>query len=224
MASALARLGDPAGSATWSAEEWKLARGLCAGYVRLLDEGLGRLLDGLEATEAGRKCLVIVAAGRGLTLSPQAGVPDRLASLRSELTETPLFVRLPGQNEGVRRQELVQSADIVPTLAEWFGVSVVSAGEECSLLRLARDEGEVRERAETIGNSGVAAIRTIDARLIGRLRRRSRGGGHELDDVRLFRKPEDLWETLDVATSMPERTEALSAELIGSLTGSIDMK
>src|SRR5262249_30267886 len=79
----LRRLSDPASSASWTADEWKFARGLCGGYVSMLDASLGALLDSIDTLEGEATPLVIVSAGRGIMLAPWAGLPMRYAPLIS---------------------------------------------------------------------------------------------------------------------------------------------
>lgn len=87
-----------------------------------LDRTLGQLVERLKSVGIYDDCLLIVTADHGISF--------RLNSTRRELADNnvpdicgiPLFVKYPGQHEGVIRDEIVQSTDIVPTIFETIGL------------------------------------------------------------------------------------------------------
>ncbi len=133
--------------------------------------------------------------------------------LAEETVHTPLFIRPPGMIGGVRRQDLVQSVDLFPTLAEWFGIDASGLGlDGTSLLPPVRGEkGEPRSRV-LIAGDGLAGIRTSDYYLVSATRRRS-------GTSRLFAKPEDIWETNDLAQQSPDMVDQLAGQLAQLLSG-----
>lgn len=117
---------------------------------------------------------------------------------------------------GSRRQALVQTVDLAPTLLDWFGL----AGETMpcegrSLLPLVSDEKTaVREHLFLGDGDGSVAIRTPDFYLV---RTAAQAGAVESEaesqNVRLFVKPDDVWEVNEVAAQAPGEVEALTARL-----------
>ncbi len=101
-----------------------LTRRVCGGYVALLDAALGRLLEQIDHDAATSPTLLVVTAGQGLTVREPGKLTNDCALLAEETIHTPLFIRLPNPSPRSRRQELVQTVDLLPTLAEWFGVDV----------------------------------------------------------------------------------------------------
>jgi arylsulfatase A-like enzyme len=195
-----------------SAVERALMRRVTGGYVALLDAALGRLLDSIEQETSTSPALLIVTAGRGLTLREPGVLLDEWEALAEESVHTPLFVRPAGMNWGVRRQELVQPVDVFPTLAEWFGIDVSSLDlDGTSLLPIIRGEKSEPRNHVLITGPGAAGIRTSDYYLVSRQK--------EGEAPRLFAKPEDIWETNDLAGQSPELIEQLSGELAAMLPG-----
>jgi iduronate 2-sulfatase len=130
--------------------------------------------------------------------------------LAEETVHTPLFVRVVGMNRGVRRQELVQTVDLFPTLTEWFGIDRSGwdlDGE--SLLPIVRgDKAQPRSHAFITGGQGRFGIRSNEFYLV------TRGGdAQDASNRRLFAKPEDTWETNDVASQSPDVVDELLAKI-----------
>ncbi|MCC7424668.1 MAG: sulfatase-like hydrolase/transferase [Planctomycetaceae bacterium] len=214
----IARLCDPARSGEWNAVDWKLARALCAGCVSYWDAQFGRLLAALDSAEARRDgenggTMLIVVGGRGLTLSRRTEPPAGSAGLFSESAQTPLFVRVPGTRDGFRCQSLAQTRDLWPTLLDWFGVapsSMVTPADlpsaPISLLSLVRNRDAVDRTIVQAAGRGMAAVRRSEELTIIPYSDRS-------SPAQLFHKPEDLWETLDVAASSPDSVEQTVRQL-----------
>jgi arylsulfatase A-like enzyme len=187
-----------------------LMRKVFGGYVALLDAALGRLLDQIDQAAATAPTLLVVTAGQGMTVREPGLLLDDWERLAEETVHTPLFVRPVGMNQGTRRQELVQTVDLFPTLAEWFGVDRAGASlDGKSLLPVIRGEQhELRSRALIADGQGFAGIRTGEFYLV--TQSASHAGG---DQRRLFAKPEDIWETNDVAAQYPDLVDELAGEL-----------
>ena len=187
-------------------------RRVCGGYVALLDAALGRLLDQIDHEAQTAPTLLIVTAGRGMTVREPGLLVGEWEQLAEETVHTPLFIRTPGLIGGVRRQDLVQSVDLFPTLAEWFGIDASGLSlDGTSLLPTLRGEkGEQRSRV-LIACDGLAGIRTSDYYLVRR----------QEDEAasRLFAKPEDIWETNDLAQQSPDMVDQLSGQLAQLLSG-----
>jgi len=178
--------------------------------VALLDAALGRLLDQIDQAAATSPTLLIVTGGQGMTVREPGLLLDDWERLAEESVHTPLFVRPAGMNQGTRRQELVQTVDLFPTLADWFGVDMAGTSlDGKSLLPVIRgEEHELHSRALIADGQGFAGIRTGEFYLVT-----PPAGPTEHDQRRLFAKPEDVWETNDVAAQFPDLVDKLTSEL-----------
>jgi hypothetical protein len=88
------------------------------------DRLLGRFLGRLHATGLWDKALVIVTADHGVSFR---GGDLRRHPTRTNLAElafTPLFMKIPGENQGRVVDAHVQTVDILPTIADVLGVKV----------------------------------------------------------------------------------------------------
>ncbi|HLQ44874.1 MAG TPA: sulfatase-like hydrolase/transferase [Planctomycetaceae bacterium] len=212
------------------ADELKLAEVMYAACVTQLDHLVGRLLATVERLFADDRPLLIVVGTAGESLGESEPLPlahvDTSPSqetwrLRDELVHTPLLIAHATRDAvGSRRQELVQTVDVAPTLLEWFGIAGVATGgspvgvsDVRSLLPLVRNE-EVswREVVYLRDCAGHAAMRTQEFLLVERNAARmiQREGLAEQGDAgaascQLFLKPEDVWELNDVAEQHPEQ-------------------
>jgi arylsulfatase A-like enzyme len=194
-----------------------LMRKVLGGYVSLLDEGLGRLLEAVDQAGGGAPTLLLVTAAQGLTVREPGVLRDAWAPAAEETIHTPLFIRLPGLNQGSRRQALTQSVDIYPTLVEWFGVERPEGPlDGQSLLPAIRGEDSEPRRAAFASDGGdLRAVRTTDFYLV------QNSAGDPVNNSaensgeparRLFAKPEDAWEVNDLAAQSPQVVDELAAE------------
>jgi arylsulfatase A-like enzyme len=188
-----------------------LCRRVFAGYVSLLDVGLGQLLPHIEQAMSTSETLGIVTAARGGTIHQSSVLIEDSEPLSDENVRTPLLIRIPGLVRGVRRQSLVQTVDIASTLLEWFGLAVAGTDFEGSSLWpvIQGNADQVRAHAFTGAGPTSAGIRRHDFYLVkGRATDRE---SHGLS--RLFAKPEDVWDMNDVALHFPGVVEELSSDL-----------
>jgi arylsulfatase A-like enzyme len=125
----------------------------CAAAVSYLDAGVGQLLDALRERPGGEEIVVVFTADCGLPLGEHGAVGLVRPWPHEEVIHVPLLLRLPGC-AGRRVDALTQAADLAPTLAELFGVSLPGV-QGHSLLPLARGQAErVREYACAGGRVG----------------------------------------------------------------------
>lgn len=203
-----------------------------AAQVTVADECLGGLLDALGQSPA-RDALLVVTAPRGYPLGEHLAVGPNDRGLFGERLHVPWFVRWPDQQHaGVRTHALVQPADLLATLAEWWQLPESPAGggpadcgpadggpADCggaglddrgraivapaqSLFRFAESPVRRRDRACAF-DAGHRAIRTPAWFL-------SQSAGAA---PRLFVEPSDRWEAHDVA----DRAESVVQELLQAL-------
>ena len=202
----LRSLAQPGGLAA----EWQLSRALYAGYVEFLDEWLGQLLDGLETLLGDEAHLLIVTAAEGESLSERAETPDPAAPLDEEIVHTPLFVRLGGGEQGEREAGIVQAVDLPATLLDFYGGAAEVADGRSFLPAVRGETWSGRREAYMGAGPGLCGVRTEEYYLI-------RGG--ELPAPRLYLKPEDLWNVLDVSGQWPQFVAEGNARLDALLPG-----
>ncbi len=201
--------------------DWRYAAAMYAAYTTLLDRWVGRLLTTFAATPSWANALLIVTAAAGQPLGEHGSLEDETLPLRSESIQTPLWVRVPGSDQaGTRRQCLVQSADLAPTLWEWlcgsrpdfatwepFDRLVVGM----SLLPWIRNEPIPQREFVVLGNGRLEwGIRTSDFFYV---EPGDQNPESEVTPARLFEKPHDRWDQSDVLSQYPQITEELRAAL-----------
>lgn len=103
---------------SWAAQQAYQRHLVQLGYI---DRLLGVMLDKLQATGIWDKCVFVLVADHGAAFIPQ--VPHRILqpSNSMDLAAVPLFVKLPGQNEGKIDDRQASTVDVAPTIAEAIG-------------------------------------------------------------------------------------------------------
>jgi arylsulfatase A-like enzyme len=205
--------------------DWRYAAAMYAAYVTLIDRWLGMLVTTLDESPHWKDALLIVTAAAGLEMGEHGSLGDQSHLLRSESAQTPLWVRLPGSDQGgTRRQTLVQTLDLPPTLLEWFcggdaveAASIVTAPplSGCSLIPLIRNQQVAPRPFLLMGNDRTEwGIRTPDFFYV------EPGDRHPepKPPARLFEKPHDRWDQSDVLSQYPQ----VADELQGLLCRRID--
>jgi arylsulfatase A-like enzyme len=201
--------------------DWRYAAAMYAAYVTLVDRWLGILLQTLKETPGWNDALLIVTAASGQSLGEHGSLADESLPLRSEAVQTPLWVRDPGSDQGgTRRQDLVQSIDLAPTLSDWFCAPEAAPNPVQppappqlgrSLLPLIRNEPITARESLVLGNSRLEwGIRTPEFFYV------EPGDRHPdpaASPSRLFEKPSDRWDQSDVLSQYPQITEELQAAL-----------
>jgi len=207
---------EPAAREALSEVDRRVMRALYGGYVTYLDYVLGGLLRSVASQVPREDLLLIVTAARGEELDGISALAGDAARLAEEVVHAPLILRAPKptQDVGSRRQALVQTVDLAPTLADWFGIDPAEAGFEGeSLLPLARDErAQIRETAFMGDGPRARGLRTEQAYLV----RTPSHSAEQHDDekpLHLFLKPEDVWDVHNVADQSPDFVESLAARL-----------
>ena len=90
----------------------------CASY---LDTQIGLVLDGLEAAGLADNTIVVFFADHGFQLG-EHGMWSKF-SLFEQSSRVPLMVRIPGSPQAGRSSDaLVELVDVLPTLADWWGL------------------------------------------------------------------------------------------------------
>lgn len=100
------------------------------GYVDLL---LGKLIDQLQSEGLFDDCLLIVTADHGTGFLPGQSRRDPVNQNLPDLLSVPLFIKLPGQTEGVTSDRNVESIDIFPTICDVIDMEVAEPVDGASL-------------------------------------------------------------------------------------------
>jgi Sulfatase len=94
---------------------------LQAGFT---DKLVGRFLDKLHRTGLWDKALVVVTVDEGDSFRGGDSRRDPTRTNLGDIAFIPLFVKLPGQDQGRVVDKLVTSVDVLPTIASVLGVTV----------------------------------------------------------------------------------------------------
>jgi arylsulfatase A-like enzyme len=186
-----------------------LTRKVLGGYVALLDDGLGRLLDAADQASTSESTLFVVTAAHGLAVHEAGVLRDEWEPASDELVHVPLMIRPAGSNHGVRRQSVSQSVDLAPTLLEWFGLELPQSAFDGQTLwpTIRGQQAEPRRLAFAADERSITSVRTPDYYLV----QSSAEEGSE-PARRLFAKPEDAWEVNDLATQLPGVVDELAGD------------
>ena len=90
--------------------------------ARFADKLLGEAISKMKATGLWDRALVIAVADHGVSVRP--GIPRRPVTREnfSEITNVPLFVKMPGQRKGGVEDGPARVIDIVPTIVKRLGI------------------------------------------------------------------------------------------------------
>jgi hypothetical protein len=196
--------------------DWRLVQDMYAAYVLLLDRWLGILAEAIERCSGGDDVLFIVTSAAGMALGERFRRCDVPRRMREEIVHTPLLVRMTGNaTNGSRRQELVQSVDLAPTLLEWFCVEPGGLQlDGRSLIPGLRGADRTGRTAAFLGDgAGVCAIRTETFYCVKGTRDTHGPHSESPGKIRLFVKPEDVWDMNDALGLFPDAADSLVSRL-----------
>ena len=212
--------------------EWKdkSKLNLFADFVMETDAVVGRVLDALEKSGAADNTLVIFTADNGC--APYIGVEDLekmghypsgpLRGYKADAWEgghrVPFMVRWPGVvKPGSVCNQLVYQADLIRTFADVFSMKLPdTAGEDSfSLMPLLKGEDKpIRENAVSASIGGTPALRSGTWKYIPAPGSGGWGkGGDQSQPVQLYNLAEDIGETKNLASAMPDKVAGMKALL-----------
>jgi arylsulfatase A-like enzyme len=176
------------------------------------DAVLARILDQFTLT-AGHRRLLLVTAISGHSAGEESD-SSSARGVRDAIIHVPLLGRIrPSADEGVRCDALVTGGDVGTTLLDWFGWLQTAPEQFISLLSLIDGEhSNQRDMLVIQGADGEVGVRTSEWYLVTRWDAQLSDVDRRTDAIeraRLFRKPEDLWDILDVSTQSPDVVEQL---------------
>jgi arylsulfatase A-like enzyme len=195
-------------------------RYMMAGMVEHLDQGIGRVLEMLDALDLSDNTIVVLFSDNGMFDDARTRKPLRGAKgyLYEGGIRVPMIVRWPGVvGPGATCREVVISNDFFPTLMEAAGGRADDYETDgVSLMPLLRQSGSIDRDAiyfyyphySVQGGTPEGAIRKGRYKLIIHyeplLLENDRAAALELFDLE-----EDLGEYHDLAETMPEKTQEL---------------
>jgi len=143
-------------------EQLNHLKALYAGEVTLVDRWIGRLLQKVEDLGLLEDTAIIFTSDHGTYIGEHNYVGKR-PHLYEEVAHIPLIIRLP-DSESVpsgRRDEIVQSPDIMPTILELAGVNIPPTVQGQSFLSIIRGEAE-EEREIAVSSASLVGQRLPD--------------------------------------------------------------
>ena len=119
-----------------------------AALVSMCDEHLGKILDLMDELSLWDDTMLIVNTDHGFLLSEHDLWAKNFQPLYNEIAHIPLFIWDPrAGRRAERRESLVQTIDLAPTLLEYFGVAIPPDMQGRPLLDTIRSDRPVREAA-----------------------------------------------------------------------------
>jgi hypothetical protein len=183
-----------------------------AAQVMVLDACWKGLTEAISISD--RPWFVMLLGARGFPLGEHGRIGGIDPRLYGEQLHVPWLIRFPdGTGRLARYGRLASLLDVTPTLLHWLGGEVpdeAAAGDGRSswpLIRNVRDAW--RESLFFASDTGHRAIRTDEWCL--------RQDANPNDAAELYVRPDDRWESNDVAKLCPEVVERLSSELAAHL-------
>jgi arylsulfatase A-like enzyme len=136
------------GKVTETREQIEHMRYEYAALLSMCDEYLGKVLDAMDKYDLWRDTMLIVNTDHGFLLSEHDFWAKVVMPFYNEIIHTPFFIWDPrcGKNDE-RRQSLVQTIDIAPTLLEYFGLDIPGDMQGLPLKDTASSDNKVRDAA-----------------------------------------------------------------------------
>ena len=108
--------------------------------VQAMDDGIGRVLDHLDATGLSENTVVIYSSDQGFYLGEHGWYDKRW--MFEESFKMPFLIRWPGQiGAGLKSRALIQNIDYAPTFLQMAGVGVPKAIQGKSFLPVLKNKG-----------------------------------------------------------------------------------
>ncbi len=192
----------------WGLEDWPEIRDEVAGYLsqlRWMDALIGEVLDDLDERGLADDTLVVFISDNGPPF------PGNKLSLYDRGTGTPLMFRWPRGLEPARRDMLVSSVDVMPTILELVEAPALASPQGRSLLPLLvgdDDAGRTATFSEMESHAGdpkpARAVRTDEYAYIRNLTDLPLGSGDGdgawVDQLAL--EPDQTWDEERVAEEL----------------------
>jgi arylsulfatase A-like enzyme len=199
---------------TLSEAELRHVRAHYAGEVTMVDRHLGIMLDRLAASGREADTAVIITCDHGTNL----GAHRRLSKggpIYDQVGHQVLMVRGPGVQPG-RRAALVQPADTMPTILDWFGLPVPEACQGSSF-KAALDDAAASHRSVAVSGAAIDVSEAEDAYLTVQDERWCMIDRPDPAARELYDKEADPEQAHNVAASFPQEAARLHEALLAFL-------
>ncbi|MGM0904174.1 MAG: sulfatase [Bacillota bacterium] len=119
-----------------------------AALLSMCDHYLGRVIDLMDKHDMWKDTMLIVNTDHGYLLGEHGWWSKSIMPVYQEIAHTPLFVWDPRVGiKGERRQSIVQTVDLAPTLLEFFGVPLPENMDGQPLRQTIQSDRPIREIA-----------------------------------------------------------------------------
>jgi arylsulfatase A-like enzyme len=194
-----------------------------AAQIAVLDECVDGLLEALDNVGVGDDSLIALVGSSGFALGEHGVVGSNDRRLFSVRLHVPCLLRAPKAAPAPPRwSSLATPADLPATLARWLGSAPESELSKADDLLAA--ERPDRDHVIAHGRDGERAIRTLNwmLRIVPGAEGRDGNSPTSIrtaETIELYVKPDDRWETNEVAALCPDDVERLTAMLRGRPQG-----
>ncbi len=129
-----------------SNSEVEHARYEYAALLSMCDANLGKILDFMDAHNMWEDTMLIVNTDHGFLLGEHDCWAKCIHPFYNEIVHIPLFIWDPrSKKSGERRQSLVQTIDLAPTILKFFDISPTNDMQGFDLDNVIRHDSKVRE-------------------------------------------------------------------------------
>lgn len=136
----------PYARVTQTADEVRHLRYECAALYSMCDAYLGKVLDLMDRLDLWRDTMLIVNTDHGYLLGEHGWWAKCRSPFYEEIAHIPLFIWDPRcGRRGERRDGLVQTIDLAPTLLDFFGLEIPSAMQGMPLYHAIANNAPVHE-------------------------------------------------------------------------------
>lgn len=119
-----------------------------ASLMSMCDHYLGKVLDMMDKYDLWKDTMLIVNTDHGFMLGEKEWMGKNVQPMYEELIHIPFFIYDPRNPiQGERRNQLAQTIDIVPTLAEFFQIAPPEYMDGHSLTPVIRNDTPIRNYA-----------------------------------------------------------------------------
>ncbi|MBU7591525.1 sulfatase [Metabacillus halosaccharovorans] len=119
-----------------------------AALLSMCDNYLGKVMDMMDEHDMWKDTMLIVNTDHGYLLGEHGWWSKSVMPVYNEIAHTPLFVWDPREGKkGERRQSIVQTVDLAPTLLEFFGMTLPKDMDGKPLRQVIHSDQPIRETA-----------------------------------------------------------------------------
>lgn len=122
-----------------------LRKEYCA-LLSMCDAQLGRVLDAMDQYDLWKDTMFIVNTDHGFFLGEHNFIGKNIPPMFDEMVHTPFFIHVPTIDcDGLRKSQLAQTVDLVPTLLDYFGLTMFDDMDGKSLLPVLKDDATIHQ-------------------------------------------------------------------------------